>query len=57
MTDKRLTLISKRIRELQMEIDSLEWEGLAPEKLADRLQELKLLEEARDHGELYIPNF
>lgn len=40
-----------------MEIDSLEWEGLAPEKLADRLQELKLLEEARDHGELYIPNF
>jgi len=39
MRDNRLTPIRPRIRELQREIDDLEWMGLAPEKLSDKLNE------------------
>lgn len=55
--DELLTPIRPRIRELQQQIDDLEWEGLAPEKLSDMLNELQYLQERESLGELYIPEF
>jgi len=52
-----LTPIKPRIRELQQQVDNLEWEGLAPEKLSDLLNELQWLEDLDLKGELYVPNF
>ena len=55
--DELLTPIKPRIRDLQQQIDDLEWEGLAPEKLSDLLNELQYLQQREALGELYIPNF
>jgi hypothetical protein len=55
--DDRLTPIRPRIRELQREVDELEWEGLAPEKLSDKLQELQYLQQLELAGDTYVPNF
>jgi len=55
--DDRLTPIRPRIRELQREIDELEWEGLAPEKLSDKLRELQYLQQLELAGDTYVPNF
>lgn len=55
--DDRLTPIRRRVRELQREIDELEWEGLAPDKLSDKLRELQYLQQRESLGELYVPNF
>jgi hypothetical protein len=55
--DDRLTPIRPRIRELQREVDGLEWEGLAPEKLSDKLQELQYLQQLELAGDTYVPNF
>ena len=57
MEDARLTPIRPRIRELQKEIDDLEWEGLAPEKLSDKLNELQYLQQLELSGDTYVPNF
>jgi len=59
MTNARLKPIKPIIRELEQEIDDLMWnkEGVAPEKLQDKLQELKFLQRMERDGELYIPNF
>lgn len=59
MTDTRLKPIKPMIRDLEQEIDDLMWniEGVAPEKLQDKLQELKFLQRMERDGELYIPNF
>jgi len=53
----KLTPIRPRIRELQCEIDNLEWEGLAPEKLSDKLRELQYLQQLELAGDTYVPNF
>jgi len=53
--DNRLTPIRPRIRELQREIDELEWEGLAPEKLSAMLNELQYLQEREAAGDIYLP--
>jgi len=55
--DELLTPIKPRIRDLQQQIDDLEWEGLAPEKLSDLLNELQYLQQREALGELYVPNF
>lgn len=55
--DDRLTPIKPRIRQLQEEIDELEWEGLAPEKLSDKLNELHYLQQLELAGDTYVPNF
>jgi hypothetical protein len=55
--DNRLTPIRPRIRELQREVDELEWEGLAPEKLSDKLRELQYLQQLELAGDTYVPNF
>lgn len=55
--DTRLTNIRQRIRELQKEVDDIEWMGLAPEKLSDKLRELQQLQDAEKLGGLYVPNF
>jgi len=55
--EELLTPIKPRIRELQQQIDNLEWEGLAPEKLSDLLNELQYLQQREALGELYVPNF
>jgi len=55
--DTRLTPIRPRIRELQKEIDEIEWEGLAPEKLSDKLNELQYLQQLELSGDTYVPNF
>jgi len=55
--DNRLTPIRPRIRELQREIDDLEWMGLAPEKLSDKLNELQYLQQLELAGDTHVPNF
>ena len=55
--DLRLTPIRARIRELQREIDDLEWMGLAPEKLSDKLNELQYLQQLELAGDTLVPNF
>jgi len=55
--DNRLTPIRPRIRELQREIDDLEWMGLAPEKLSDKLNELQYLQQLELAGDTLAPNF
>ena len=55
--DDRLTPIRPRIRELQREVDELEWEGLAQEKLSDKLRELQYLQQLELAGDTYVPNF
>jgi len=55
--DSRLAPIRPRIRELQREIDSLEWMGLAPEKLSDKLNELYYLQQLELAGDTYLPNW
>jgi predicted RNase H-like nuclease (RuvC/YqgF family) len=55
--DSRLTPIRARIRELQREIDDLEWMGLAPEKLSDKLNELQYLQQLELAGDTLVPNF
>lgn len=45
------------IRTLQREIDEGEWEGLAPEALSDKLNQLQHLQELETKGELYVPLF
>lgn len=55
--DELLTPIKPRIRELQQQVDDLEWEGLAPEKLSDLLNELQYLQQREALGELYVPQF
>jgi len=55
--DNRLTPIRPRIRELQREIDNLEWMGLAPEKLSDKLNELQYLQQLELAGDTHVPNF
>jgi len=55
--DNRLTPIRPRIRELQREIDDLEWMGLAPEKLSDKLNELQYLQQLELAGDTLVPNF
>jgi len=55
--DSRLTPIRTRIRELQREIDELEWMGLAPEKLSDKLKELQYLQQLELSGDTLVPNF
>jgi hypothetical protein len=55
--DPRLTPIRPRIRELQREIDDLEWMGLAPEKLSDKLNELQYLQQLELAGDTHVPNF
>lgn len=55
--DELLTPIRPRIRELQQQIDELEWEGLAPEKLSDMLNELQYLQQLELAGDTYVPNF
>jgi len=55
--DSRLTPIRTRIRELQREIDELEWMGLAPEKLSDKLKELQYLQQLELSGDTIVPNF
>lgn len=55
--DPLLEPIKPRIRQLQQEIDELEWTGLAPEKLSDKLRELQYLQQREALGELYIPLF
>lgn len=59
MTRTKLKPIKPMIRELEQEIDDLMWnqEGVAPEQLQDKLQELKFLQQMERDGELYIPNF
>jgi len=52
-----LTPISPRIRELEREINDLEWEGMAPEKMQHLLTELKYLKRLDASGELYVPEF
>lgn len=49
--------IRPRIRELQTQITDLEWEGMAPEKMSDLLNELQRLQEMEAKGELYVPTF
>ena len=55
--DNRLTPIRPRIRELQREIDDMEWMGLAPEKLSDKLNELQYLQQLELAGDTHVPNF
>jgi len=55
--EELLIPIRPRIRELQKEVDDLEWEGLAPEKLSDKLQELQYLQQLELAGDTYVPNF
>jgi hypothetical protein len=55
--DSRLAPIRPRIRELQREIDDLEWMGLAPEKLSDKLNELQYLQQLELAGDTLVPNF
>ena len=57
MADFRLTPIRPRIRELQREIDDMEWMGLAPEKLSDKLNELQYLQQLELAGDTHVPNF
>jgi hypothetical protein len=49
--------VTPRIRQLQRQMDELEWEGLAPEKLSDMLCELQYLQTLEAKGELYVPTF
>jgi len=55
--DPRLTPIRTRIRELQREIDNLDWMGLAPEKLSEKLNELQYLQQLELAGDTLVPNF
>jgi len=52
-----LTPIRPRIRELEREINDLEWEGMAPEKMQHLLTELEYLKSLDASGELYVPEF
>jgi len=49
--------IRPMIQELQREIDDLEWMGLAPEKLSDKLNELQYLQQLELAGDIYLPNW
>lgn len=49
--------IRPRIRQLQEEIDEIEWMGLAPEKLSDKLNELQYLQNLEAEGKTYVPLF
>jgi len=49
--------VRPRIRELQREIDDLDWMGLAPEKLSDKLNELQYLQQLELAGDTYVLNF
>lgn len=55
--DDRLTEVSPRIRQLQKEVDEMEWEGLTGVELSRKLHELQHLQTQEKLGELYIPNF
>lgn len=55
--EELLEPIRPRIRQLQEEIDEIEWMGLAPEKLSDKLNELQYLQKLEAEGKLYVPLF
>lgn len=52
-----LVAIKPRMRELEREIDEIEWEGLAPEKMVEYLTELRLLRELDSLGDVWMPKF
>ncbi len=52
-----LTPIRPRIRELEREINDMEWEGLAPEKMQHLITELEYLRQLDSAGDLYVPEF
>lgn len=55
--DDRLTEVRPRIRQLQKEVDEMEWEGLTGVELSRKLHELQYLQTQEKLGELYVPNF
>ena len=55
--EELLEPIRPRIRQLQEEIDEIEWMGLAPEKLSDKLNELQYLQKLEAEGKTYVPLF
>ena len=55
--EELLTPLKPRIRELQKEVDAMEWDGLTGPELSSKLRELQYLQDREALGETYIPNF
>ena len=53
--EELLQEIRPRVRELQQEVDSLEWQGLTGPELSSKLRELQYLQEREALGDLYVP--
>lgn len=55
--DMRLELLSDIIKDLQKEVDDIEWEDHSDPRIEGLLQQLKYYKQREKQGEIYEPKF